>query len=80
MNVNSVIIISKSDFINTQIAIEFLKHLITHTNADSCFEWKLLLMNNHENYETIKFVKLINKNHIFSIFWFCILYIACSFL
>src|SRR5437762_1453388 len=64
MDVDSVIITSKSGFTNDQIAIEFLKHLITHTDAGPCSEWKLLLMDNHESHETAKFVKLANENHI----------------
>jgi len=66
MNSESVIITSASDFINDQIVIEFLKHLIMHTDAESHSEWKLLLMNNHESYETAEFVKLTNENHILS--------------
>ena len=59
-----MIITSESGFTNDQIAIEFLKHLIMHTNAGPHSEWKLLLMDNYGSHETSEFVKLANDNHI----------------
>jgi DDE superfamily endonuclease len=64
MDPESVVITSASGFTNDQIAIEFLKHLIMHTDAGPHSEWKLLLMNNHGSYETAEFAKLANENHI----------------
>ena len=64
MDLDSMIITSESGFTNDQIAIEFLKHLIMHTNAGPHSEWKLLLMDNHGSHETPEFVKLANDNHI----------------
>ena len=66
MDLDSVVITLKSGFINDQVVIEFLKHLIMHTDAGPCSEWKLLLMNNHGSHETAEFVKLANENHILS--------------
>ena len=67
MNLNAIIITLKSDFTNNAIEIQFLKHFIKYIDdVKSHSEWKLLLMNNHENYETAEFLKLINNNHIFS--------------
>ena len=69
MNVNAIIFTSESDFTNNAIEIEFLKHFIKYIdNVRSHSEWKLLLINNHENYETAEFLKLINDNYIFFIF------------
>jgi len=67
MNLNAIIITSESDFINNVIEIEFLKHFIKYTDdIRSHSEWKLLLINNHESYETAKFLKLTNNNYILS--------------
>ena len=66
MNLNAFIVTSAHNFTNNAIEIEFLKHFIKHTDAESHSEWKLLLMNNHENHETAEFLKLANDNHILS--------------
>ena len=67
MNLNAIIITLKSDFTNNAIEIQFLKHFIKYIDdVKSHSKWKLLLMNNYENYETAEFLKLINNNHIFS--------------
>src|SRR5438034_4374719 len=64
INMDAIIITSESGFTNNAIGIEFLKYFIKYTDAESCSEWKLLLMNNYESYETAEFLKLANDNHI----------------
>src|SRR5438045_2526239 len=54
------IMTSEKGFTNNEIAIEFLKHLIKHTEV----EWKFLLMDNHGSHETPEFIQLANENHI----------------
>jgi hypothetical protein len=56
---------SGSGFTSDKIALEFLKHYIKHSDADSdAIEWKLMLMNNHDSHVTSEFIALINENHI----------------
>jgi hypothetical protein len=57
---------SENGFISDEIAIEWLKHFILHTNSstDSLQEWKLLLMNQHGNHCISEFVRLANDHHI----------------
>ena len=62
------VVTSEKDFTNDDIAIEFLKYFIKHTDAKSNSEWKLLLMNNHESHETDEFLQLTNDNYISSYF------------
>jgi hypothetical protein len=58
------IVSSSSDFTSDQIAVEFLKHYIKHSDAESNAEWKLMLMNNHDSHRMSEFIKLANENHI----------------
>ena len=58
------VITSKSDFIFDVITIEYLKHYIQHSNAESNAEWKLMLMNNHDSHVTSEFILLANENRI----------------
>jgi hypothetical protein len=61
----------ENEFINDQIIIEWLKHFIEHTNSNSLSEWKLLLMNQHNNHRTSEFARFANDHHIrfFSFFF-----------
>jgi hypothetical protein len=54
----------ENEFINDEIIIEWLKHFIEHTNSNSLSEWKLLLMNQHDNHCTSEFARLANDHHI----------------
>ena len=64
MDLDSTIITSEKGFTNDQIAIEFLKHFIKHSNTGPHSEWKLLLMDNHGSHEIPEFLKLANENCI----------------
>ena len=55
---------SDSGFTSNQIGVEFLKHYTENSDADSHANWKLMLMNNHENHCIHEFVKFTNDNHI----------------
>jgi hypothetical protein len=57
---------SENGFISDEIAIEWLKHFILHTNSstNSLQEWKLLLMNQHGSHCTPEFIRLANDHHI----------------
>ena len=55
---------SNSGFTSDKIAIEYLKHLIKHTNAGPDAEWQLLLMDNHGSHTTPEFSLLANENRI----------------
>ena len=55
---------SNSGFTSDKIAIEYLKHLIKHTNAGPDAEWQLLLMDNHGSHTTPEFSLLTNENRI----------------
>jgi hypothetical protein len=55
---------SENGFTSDQIAIDWLKHFIDHTNSDSLSEWKLLLMDQHGSHCTPEFVRLANDHHI----------------
>jgi hypothetical protein len=61
---NTHIVSSDSDFTFDKIALKFLKHYIKHSDAEFNFEWKLMLMNNHDFHTISKFISLINDNHI----------------
>lgn len=61
---NTRIVISNTGFIFDQIAVEWLKHFIKHTNVDSKAKWKLLFLNNHNNYTTSEFNILAQDSHI----------------
>jgi hypothetical protein len=50
------IIPTEKGFTNDQIAIEFLKYYIKHSNAGPTSEWKLMLMDNHGSHETLEFI------------------------
>ncbi len=54
----------ENEFINDEIFINWLKHFIDHTNSNSLSEWKLLLMNQHDNHCISEFVRLANDHHI----------------
>ncbi len=43
----------ENEFINDEIIVDWLKHFIDHTNSNSLSEWKLLLMNQHDNHCTL---------------------------
>jgi hypothetical protein len=64
MDPNIYILTSKKGFTNNQIAVEWLKHYIQHSDAGPQAEWKLLFMDNHGSPETVEFIKLANDNHI----------------
>ena len=64
MNSETLVIISKKDFINNEIEIKFLKHFINYINARPHSEQKLLLIDNHDSHETSEFLNLANKNYI----------------
>ncbi len=66
MNSDITILVLAKSFTTNEIDVEFLKHFIKYSDAESQSEWKLLLMNNHESHETSKFAKLANDNHILS--------------
>ncbi len=66
MDPDTTIIVSAKGFTTNEIDVEFLKHFIKYSDAESQSEWKLLLMNNHESHEISKFAKLANDNHILS--------------
>ncbi len=55
---------SENGFISDEIAIDWLKHFIDHTNFNSLSEWKLLLMDQHGSHCTSEFVRLANDHHI----------------
>ena len=50
--------------ISDKIGIEYLQHLIKHTDCGPDADWKLLLMDNHGSHITPEFVKLANENRI----------------
>ncbi len=56
----------ENGFISDEIAIEWLKHFILHTNSstNSLQEWKLLLMDQHGSHCTSEFIRLANDHHI----------------
>ncbi len=56
----------ENEFTSDEIIIVWLKHFILHTNSNtnSLQEWKLLLMNQHDNHCTFEFVRLANDHHI----------------
>jgi hypothetical protein len=50
------VITSEKGFTTNEIAIEFLRHYIAHSNAGPhADEWKLLLMDNHGSHDTPAF-------------------------
>ena len=57
-------IFSKNKFISNLIAVQFLQHYIENSNSDTLKFWKLMFMNNHDNYMIFEFIKLTNNNHI----------------
>ena len=58
------IVPSNSGFTSDKIGIEYLQHLIKHTDCGPDADWKLLLMDNHGSHITPEFVKLANENRI----------------
>ena len=59
------VITSEKGFTTNEIAIEFLRHYITHSNASpNATEWKLLLMDNHGSHDTPAFLELALENKI----------------
>ena len=58
------ILTSDSGFTSNQIGIEFLKHFIENSDAGPDAEWKLMLMDNHENHCIHEFMIFANDNHI----------------
>jgi hypothetical protein len=63
---NTYVMFFESKFISDKIALKFLKHYIKNSDdVDSdATEWKLMLMNNHENHIIFEFITLTNENHI----------------
>jgi hypothetical protein len=61
---NTYVMLFESEFISDKIALKFLKHYIKNSNVDSDAEWKLMLMNNHENHMILEFIVFANENHI----------------
>jgi hypothetical protein len=61
---DTLILTSDTGFTNNQIALEFLKHYIKHSDAGPQADWKLLLMDNHGSHETPEFINLANDNYI----------------
>jgi hypothetical protein len=61
---NTCIVSSNSNFTFDKIEIEYLKHYIKNSNAESNADWKLMLMNNHDSHMTSELIALINDNHI----------------
>ena len=57
-------IFSKNKFTSDLIALQFLQHYVENSNLNSLKSWKLMLMNNHDNYMISEFIKLTNDNHI----------------
>ena len=57
-------IFSKNEFTSDLIVLQFLQHYVENSNSDSLRSWKLMLMNNHDNYIISEFIKLTNDNHI----------------
>ena len=55
---------SKSEFISDLIALQFLQYYVENSNSNSLRSWKLMLINNYDNYMTSEFIKLTNDNHI----------------
>lgn len=60
----TMIIPSSAGFTSDQIALEFLKHYIKHSNAGPEAEWKLMLMDNHGSHMTSEFRILANDHNI----------------
>jgi len=58
------VITSEKGFTTNEIAIEFLRHYIAHSNAGPHAEWKLLLMDNHGSHDTPAFLELALENKI----------------
>ena len=53
------VITSEKGFTTNEIAIEFLRHYIAHSNAGPhSEEWKLLLMDNHGSHDTPAFLRI----------------------
>jgi hypothetical protein len=61
---NTYVMFFESEFISNKIALKFLKHYIKNSDVDSDAEWKLMLMNNHENHMIFEFIAFVNENHI----------------
>jgi hypothetical protein len=61
---DTYVMLSESEFVSNKIVLKFLKHYIKHSDADSNAEWKLMLMNNHENHIILEFITFANENHI----------------
>jgi hypothetical protein len=61
---NTYIVTSEKGFTNNQIAVEWLRHYIKHSDARPESDWKLLLIDNHGSHETPEFIQLANENHI----------------
>ena len=63
------ILISKNGFISNKITLEYLQHYIDNSNVGRNDDWKLMFMNNYENYITSEFILLIDKHRIRSYFF-----------
>jgi hypothetical protein len=63
-DLETMINISNTDYINNRISIDFLKHFIKHSKASPTSWYKLLLFDRAESHETDKFKKLTEDNNI----------------
>jgi hypothetical protein len=56
--------LSDTGFINSEIAIDYLDHLIEHTKAGPDSKWKILLMDGHGSHLQPEFLQKANNAHI----------------